>query len=263
MSVDSLYQQIVLTEQQAQERRRLFHEVKAEISKCHEKMIEVKERLHEAKRGRECKVTALLEKGLQRDLLRKRQEGLGVQEEELLRESHNLRSTLQKIKEEKTSEEEKFLKEIQDYNNNYGLMVNRRQLLREAAEAESPALDEEIGVLTHDIEALRGENIHLNALLLQRDVIQRELSEVQETLRALLPLTYISGLDKEISAAAGITKNLEAEKLTISQKPQSDGECLRLKKELESYREEKMESAYEALCAEIELLQQKLRDRTT
>ncbi|XP_069834916.1 coiled-coil domain-containing protein 172 isoform X2 [Dendropsophus ebraccatus] len=254
MSVDSLYQQIVLTEQQAQERRRLFHEVKAEISKCHEKMIEVKERLHEAKRGRECKVTALLEKGLQRDLLRKRQEGLGVQEEELLRESHNLRSTLQKIKEEKTSEEEKFLKEIQDYNNNYGLMVNRRQLLREAAEAESPALDEEIGVLTHDIEALRGENIHLNALLLQRDVIQRELSEVQETLR---------GLDKEISAAAGITKNLEAEKLTISQKPQSDGECLRLKKELESYREEKMESAYEALCAEIELLQQKLRDRTT
>ncbi|XP_056387351.1 coiled-coil domain-containing protein 172 isoform X2 [Hyla sarda] len=239
MSVDSLLQHIVLSQQHAQERRRLLHEVKSEFNKCHEKIIEVKEKLREAKTAQENKVTILLEKECERDLLKKRLEVLEFQKKELLRENHNLRSKLLEIKDLKASEEETFMKDVWDYNNNYGLTVNRKQRLRERAEAEGPILDEEINVLGYEIEALRGENIHLNALHRQRNVIQRELS-----------------LDKEISAAAGVTKILEAEKLAISQRPQSDDECLRLKKELESYREENTESAYEALCTEIESLQQ-------
>ncbi|XP_044155691.1 coiled-coil domain-containing protein 172 [Bufo gargarizans] len=277
MSVDSLFQHIVLTQQQAQERRRILQEVKSDVSSCHEKITEVEEKLRAATGTREdkkdlevflltldrlgwmvnrmksnlvpstkirflgvildsqkqltslprdkisdmqrkIKVTILLEKGFQRDLVKMRQEGLEIQKGRLLRENQDLLCNLEDMKKEMTAEEERFMKEVLAYNNDYGLTVDRKELLRGGAEAESQSLDEEAEELGREIESLRGENIHLKALHRQRNMIQRELSDFQETLR---------GLDKEISAAAGVTKSLEAEKLAISQRPQNDGECLR------------------------------------
>ncbi|XP_075698854.1 coiled-coil domain-containing protein 172 [Rhinoderma darwinii] len=251
MSVESLFQQIVLSQQQAQERSRVLQEVKSEVTNCHEKIIEVKEKLQSAKATQEETVLLVLERRCQRDLLMKCQDGVKVQETELLRDNRDLLSCLREVKDEIVSEEEKFMEEVLDYNNNYGLTVNRKELLRERAEDEGRSLEEAAAVLGCEIETQRGENIHLNALHRQRNVIQRELRAFQETLR---------GLDKEISAAAGVTKGLEAEKLSVSEKPQRDGECLRLKKDLESYKEENMEGAYEALRTQIAFLQQQLRD---
>ncbi|KAG8547965.1 hypothetical protein GDO81_027023 [Engystomops pustulosus] len=116
------------------------------------------------------------------------------------------------------AEEEKFMNEVQDFNNNYGIMVNRKDLLRERAKTETQSLQEEAVVLGREIETLRAENIHLNTLQRQKNMFQRKLSDFQETLR---------GLDKEIIAVTGVTKRLVAEKLAIREKPQSDRECLR------------------------------------
>ncbi|XP_066457896.1 coiled-coil domain-containing protein 172 [Eleutherodactylus coqui] len=251
MSVDSLYQQVVLSQQRAQERRRVLQGVRTEVTRCQERIPEVAEKLQAARTAEERTAASLLEKALERDLAKKRLDGLEVQKKELLGVNQDLRCKLQEVKEATAAEEEKFMKEVQDYNNNYGLTVNRKELLRISAKTESQRLEEEAKVLGQDIEALSGENIYLNALHRQRNAIRRELSDFQETLQ---------GLDKEICAAVGITKSLEAEKLAVSQKPQSDAECQRLKKELESYREENMERAYEALRTEVDLLQQKLSE---
>ncbi|XP_073537713.1 coiled-coil domain-containing protein 172 [Phyllobates terribilis] len=247
MSVDALYQHIILSEKRAQEQRKVLQEVKCEVSECREKIFQVRGNLRSARAAQEIRVPLLLEKGFQRDLMKKRQDGLEIQKWRLLGENRGLHSEVQVMKDKTASEEEMFMMEVMDYNRNYGLTVNRKELLGERAEAESRSLEEEAEVLGQEIETLRGENIHLNALYRQRNMIQRELSDFQETLR---------GLDKAISAAAGVTRKLEAEKLSISQKPQSDAECLRLKKELESYREEKVWSASAALRSEIQVLQQ-------
>ncbi|XP_077113125.1 coiled-coil domain-containing protein 172 isoform X2 [Ranitomeya variabilis] len=242
MSVDALYQHIVLSEKRAQEQRRVLQEVKSEVIKCHEKIFQVRETLRAAKEAQDTRVPVLLEKGFQRDLMKKRQDGLEIQKRKLLGKNQGLHAELQEMKDKMASEEETFMMEIVDYNRNYGLTVNRKELLGGQAEAESRSLEEEAEVLGEEIETLRGENIHLNTLYRQRNMIQKELSDFQETLR---------GLDKAISAAARVTKDLEAEKLSISQKPQSDEECLRLKKELESYREEavwRSEALQQKLC---------------
>ncbi|XP_071986940.1 pancreatic triacylglycerol lipase-like isoform X4 [Engystomops pustulosus] len=224
--------------------------LKSKINICHERIAEVKQELQGATRTQEEKssqVAIMLERGFQVDLLKNRQEGLKTQEMELLRENQDLLSNLQQIKEDMAAEEEKFMNEVQDFNNNYGIMVNRKDLLRERAKTESQSLQEEAVVLGREIETLRAENIHLNTLHRQKNMFQRKLSDFQETLR---------GLDKEIIAVTGVTKRLVAEKLAIREKPQSDRECLRLKEQLESYREEKLESEYQALRSQIDVLQQ-------
>ncbi|KAG8547967.1 hypothetical protein GDO81_027023 [Engystomops pustulosus] len=81
------------------------------------------------------------------------------------------------------AEEEKFMNEVQDFNNNYGIMVNRKDLLRERAKTETQSLQEEAVVLGREIETLRAENIHLNTLQRQKNMFQRKLSDFQETLR--------------------------------------------------------------------------------
>ncbi|XP_075071701.1 coiled-coil domain-containing protein 172 isoform X3 [Mixophyes fleayi] len=215
MSVDSLFHHIFLCQQQAQESHRVIQEVKAETSICHEKIIEVTEKIREAK-----------------EVLENKQE----------------------MKKERALEEEQFMKEVLDYNFNYGLTSNREELAREEAKAESQSLEMEADTLRNEIHSLKCENIHLNSLHLQWNLLQRDLGELQETLK---------GLDEEIAAAICVTKSLKAEKLTISQKPQRDAECLRLKKELESHKEDDLESVCEALRAEIQFLQQKIPQTST
>ncbi|XP_075071699.1 coiled-coil domain-containing protein 172 isoform X2 [Mixophyes fleayi] len=218
MSVDSLFHHIFLCQQQAQESHRVIQEVKAETSICHEKIIEVTEKIREAKEVLENKVFLLLEKGFQKDLLRKRQDGLEILKGELRKETQDLQFKLQEMKKERALEEEQFMKEVLDYNFNYGLTSNREELAREEAKAESQSLEMEADTLRNEIHSLKCENIHLNSLHLQWNLLQRDLGELQETLK---------GLDEEIAAAICVTKSLKAEKLTISQKPQRDAECLR------------------------------------
>ncbi|XP_063819408.1 coiled-coil domain-containing protein 172 [Pseudophryne corroboree] len=254
MSVDSLFQHIVLSQQQAQERRRVIQEVKSETSTCHEKIVEVNEKIQEAKAALENKVFLLLEKGFQKDLLRKRHNGLERLKDELLKEARDLQFQLQEMKKERALEEERFTSDILAYVNNYGLTSNREELIQEQAKAESLSLDVEADALSNEIQSLKSENVHLHSLHLQRSALQRELCDLQET---------VKGWDAEIAEASSTTKRLEAERLAVSQKPQSDAECLRLRKELESHKEEDLESVCEALRAEILFLQQKVPQTST
>ncbi|XP_075468107.1 coiled-coil domain-containing protein 172 [Ascaphus truei] len=254
MSLDSLFQQILLTEQQAQERRRLMQEVKSETNNCHENIKEVTEKLTEAKALLESKVYLLSEKVFQRDLLKKRQGSLGCQHEELLKEKQVILTMLQKIKKEMADEEEKFMTEVMDFNSGYGLTSNREILIREQVNTETDLLDREADILRKEMESMERQNFHLNSLQLQKDAIKRELLELQLTLK---------DVEDKIFEATATTKSLEAKKVKISQKPQLDTDCLRLKKELDSYKEDDLENVYEALRMEIEFLQAKLSQKAS
>uniref|UniRef100_A0A8D0G5X4 Coiled-coil domain-containing protein 172 n=1 Tax=Sphenodon punctatus TaxID=8508 RepID=A0A8D0G5X4_SPHPU len=99
------------------------------------------------------------------------------------------------------------------------------------------------------MESLGYENVQLNALQLQKNELKQNLFTLQNKLK---------DVEGQLREAKDITKGLEAEKVKVSEKPQTDAECLRLKKKLEMYKDDEMENVCEALQADIEFLQMKL-----
>uniref|UniRef100_A0A803JF94 Coiled-coil domain-containing protein 172 n=1 Tax=Xenopus tropicalis TaxID=8364 RepID=A0A803JF94_XENTR len=247
MSLDSLLQYILLTEQQASEMN--LREVKSEIHRCQEKVRSLTGRLEEAKATLETKVQLLAEKQCERLLLKKHRDVLESQKEDLLKEKEKLLTMHEGIKKEMAEEEEKFIKEVMEFNNNYGLTSNRDLLLREQAKAEMEQLDMEAEALMSEIESLKHESFHVKALQVQKKTLSDNLAQLQNTLK---------DVEDKLCEAVETTERLKAEKLLASQKPQSDAECLRLKKELESYSSDDSEAVYEALRLEIDFLQTKI-----
>uniref|UniRef100_A0A8D2J358 Coiled-coil domain-containing protein 172 n=1 Tax=Varanus komodoensis TaxID=61221 RepID=A0A8D2J358_VARKO len=156
-------------------------------------------------------------------------------------------TVLQTIKLKKIAlEDETFLKEITDFNNEYGLTCNRELLIKKRVKAEICELEEKENVLRNEIESMEHENAQLEIFQLQKNELKQDLFTLQRKLK---------DIEEEFREAKYITKQLETEKINISEKPQTDPEYKRLKKELESYREVEMENACEALQTEIEFLQ--------
>ncbi|XP_054838369.1 coiled-coil domain-containing protein 172 [Eublepharis macularius] len=249
MSLDSLFQHIFLAEQKSEEKRRLMHQVKQEITVSHEKVKQATEQLDEARRKLEAKVQLLSEKIVDLELLKKLEESLEKQKAELLNQNCILRETLMDSKRKMAIEEDKFLKEITDFNNEYGLTSTRELLIKKRVKAEICDLEERENVLRNEIKSMEHEYVQLKMFQLQKNELKQDFSTLQKKNR---------DLEEEIREAKIITKCLEAEKIKISEKPQTDAEYVRLKKELESYREDKMENVCEALQTEIEFLQMKL-----
>uniref|UniRef100_A0A8C3H646 Coiled-coil domain-containing protein 172 n=1 Tax=Chrysemys picta bellii TaxID=8478 RepID=A0A8C3H646_CHRPI len=121
----------------------------------------------------------------------------------------------------------------------YGLTCNRELLIRKKAKTEICDLETKANILKNEMESMERENVQLNALQLQKNELKQDLFTLQKQLRE----------------AEDITKCLEAEKVKVSEKPQTDIECLRIKKELEIYKEDDLENVCEALQTEIEFLQ--------
>ncbi|XP_061490366.1 coiled-coil domain-containing protein 172 [Rhineura floridana] len=249
MNLDSLFQQILLTEQKAEEKRHLIHQVKEEITIGNEKAKQLTEQLDEEKRKLEVEVQFLSEKLFDLELLKKREESLEKQKAELLNRKAILLETFMDTKRKIATEDEKFLKEITDFNNEYGLTAKREFLIKKRVKAEICELEEKENVLRNEIESMEHENVQLKMFQLKKNELKKDLFTLQRKLKVL---------EDEIREAKCITKCLETEKIKISEKPQTDPECVRLKKKLESYREEEMENACEALQTEIEFLQMKL-----
>uniref|UniRef100_A0A8C5QJ46 Triacylglycerol lipase n=1 Tax=Leptobrachium leishanense TaxID=445787 RepID=A0A8C5QJ46_9ANUR len=251
LSLDSFFQHVLLTEQAAKEQRQQRRQVKADIHSCQTKIREVTESLREVKTALEAKVCLLSEKRFERILSEKRHDIFVSQRDTLQKEKQELLAAHEQKKKDISDERECFFKEVMKFNDEYGLTSNRDALVREQTQAERQQLRAEEEMLRKEIQALKDERLHVNTLRLQRDSMKRELEELQHALK---------DLDEKTSDATADTRRLEDEKFTVSQKPQRDTECLRLKKELESYKEENedLEKVHEALQAEIEYLQMML-----
>uniref|UniRef100_A0A8B9P6G5 Coiled-coil domain-containing protein 172 n=1 Tax=Apteryx owenii TaxID=8824 RepID=A0A8B9P6G5_APTOW len=141
-----------------------------------------------------------------------------------------------------TEEEDNFTREVTEFNNEYGLTSNRDLLIKKKVKTEINDLENEAALLKSEMESMEHKNVQLNALQLQKNELKQDLFALQSKL-------------KVIRKAKGITKDLEAEKVQVTEKPQTDPECLRLKKELENYKEDHWENICETFRTEIEILQ--------
>uniref|UniRef100_K7FBD1 Coiled-coil domain-containing protein 172 n=1 Tax=Pelodiscus sinensis TaxID=13735 RepID=K7FBD1_PELSI len=248
MSLDSLFQQILLTEQQAEEKRRLMHQVKLDINRSHEKIKEIKEELNEAKIKLDTKVQQLSEKLFYLQLLKKREDILEKKKVELMNQRSIFLKIFSDTKKKMAEEEETFIKEITDFNNEYGLMCNRDLLIKKKAKSETYDLEMKANILKNEMESMERENVQLNALQWQKNELKQDLFTLQSKLK---------DIEEQLREVEDITKCLEAEKVKVNEKPQTDIECLRnrIKKEIEIYKEDDLENVCEALQTEIEFLQ--------
>ncbi|XP_051883686.1 coiled-coil domain-containing protein 172 [Pristis pectinata] len=215
MSFDHLFEEILVTEQKALEKRQFLQSVKSEIIRCNEKLRDVTEYLHKNKNMLESKVKDLSEELFHLDLLKKREEGLKKQREEMAKENNIYLEALEEKKRKNTEERDRFVREISEFNATYDLLSNR--------------------IITIEVNA------------------KSEIFDLETEAKCLK-----NGLEDEVTTAVFNSKLLEAERLKVCQKPQTDDEFLRLKKELELHKVDDLESVYETLRTEIQFLQLKL-----
>ncbi|EDL01800.1 RIKEN cDNA 1700011F14, isoform CRA_b, partial [Mus musculus] len=246
MSLESLFQHIIFSEHQAEESRRVMREVRSEITRCRGKIKKATEDLSEEKIKLESKVQQLSEKSFLLELLKTHENALERQLSEIISERDTLLQACEAIKNKTTEEEERFIKEITDFNDNYEITKKRDTLMKENIEMEMADLDSQADVLRREMKSVERNRGQLWELQKLKNELLQELFTLQKKLKVLK--------DEETEAIC-ITKQLEAEKTKVRDKPQHDPECVRLKRELDLYKAEDMESVYRALQAEVDLLE--------
>ncbi|XP_069756127.1 coiled-coil domain-containing protein 172 isoform X2 [Narcine bancroftii] len=246
MSLDNLFEEILVTEQKALEKRQFLQSVKSEIIRCNEKLRDVTENLHKNKVMLESKIKDLSEELFHLDLLKKQEEGLKKQREEMAKENEIYLEALEEKRRKNTEERNKFVREISEFNATYDLISSRIITIEVNAKSEIFDLETEAKYLKSDMKNLEQKNIQLIDLQQKKSELKEELLQLQDKLQ---------GLEDELTALVYSSKILEAERLKVCQKPQTDDEFLRLKKELELQKDNDLESTYETLRTEIQFLQ--------
>uniref|UniRef100_A0A2K6JXD5 Coiled-coil domain-containing protein 172 n=1 Tax=Rhinopithecus bieti TaxID=61621 RepID=A0A2K6JXD5_RHIBE len=133
----------------------------------------------------------------------------------------------------------------------YSEITNHRNMLLQTFEAIKKQMIEEKDKFFKEITDFNNEyQLTKKRELLMKENVKIEISNLENQANILK-----SVFEDEKNESICTTKHLEAEKIKINEKPQNDAECLRLKKELELYKEDDMESVYEALQTEIEFLE--------
>ncbi|NWR54174.1 CC172 protein, partial [Bucorvus abyssinicus] len=192
------------------------------------------------------KVQHLSEKQLYLEILKKREDGLEKQKAELINQKSCLLKIVVYAKRKMTEQEDNFTRELAEFNNEYGLTSNRNLLIKKKVKAELNDLENEAALLKNEMESMEHKSVQLSALQLQKNELKQDLFTLQIELK---------DLEKVIREAERKTKDLEAEKVRVTEKPQTDPVCLRLKKELENCKDDDWESICETLRTEIQILQ--------
>ncbi|XP_040588066.1 coiled-coil domain-containing protein 172 [Mesocricetus auratus] len=252
MSLESLFQHIIFTEHQAEESHRALREVRSKITRCREKIKRATEDLNQEKIKLESKVQQFSEKSFLLKILKTRENALERQCGEIMNQRDTLFQSFEATKKKVTEEEEKFIKEIADFNDEYEITKKRDVLMKENIKMEISDLEKQADVLRGEMKSMECNSGHLQELQKQKSQLLQELFTLQKKLKVL---------KDEETEAIYTTRYLEAEKTKIKEKPQHDAECLRLKQELDRYNEDEMESTWKVLQAETEFLETTLAQK--
>ncbi|XP_024152470.1 coiled-coil domain-containing protein 172 isoform X1 [Oryzias melastigma] len=273
MSLDSLFQQVLLTEQQQSEQIQKLKDVKVSIIKCNEKIKNATEKYENIKEELNKKAPRLCILRLQCDLMRKTEDLMLKHIEELSCQRNHLGESLAKIRRESKEEEEHFLQEISGFNRDFSLQGNKVTLLESQTRSELQLLQREEEALHKEMEAMTAENDHMRAAAEEKNALLLDLEVVKNTERVsawllILPpfafppsaVSSFSDLDGRLKEAKLTTESLKLESQFVSQKHLTDSTCVRLRKELEMYKEEELEqlNLKDALNSEIQFCQSRL-----
>ncbi|XP_060942662.1 coiled-coil domain-containing protein 172 [Limanda limanda] len=246
MSLDTLFHQILVTEQQLTEQTQKFKEVKVAIIRCTEKIKGTSEKYEKTNKELDEKDQQLSVMRLQHELMKKCEDQISKQIEELLCQKRHLMERLAKIKKESKEEEESFLQEISRFNSDFSLPGNRETVFKSQTHTEILDLEGDVESLYKEMQLMSSGNSHLIALQEEKRALQLELQGLDSIRK---------DLDQQLSLAEATTDSLRADSLIVSQKPLTDSTCLRLRQELEMHKKGEVELLRETLGSEIQILQ--------
>ncbi|XP_026165625.1 coiled-coil domain-containing protein 172 [Mastacembelus armatus] len=249
MSLDTLFQQILFSEQQLTEQTHKLKEVKIAIIRCGEKIKGATEKHKETNAELDQKAQQLSAMRLQHDLMKKCENEMLKKIEELLCQKSQLKEHLAIIKQESKDEEENFLQAITKFNSEFSLQGNRETVFESQTQTEIQDLEKEVESLYKELELLSRKNSHMSCLQEEKQALQLELQGLDNNRK---------DLDRQLSEAEAMTGSLKAEIVFVSQKPLTDSTCIRLRKELEKHKEGELELLREAISSEIQFLQSKM-----
>ncbi|XP_041646047.1 coiled-coil domain-containing protein 172 isoform X2 [Cheilinus undulatus] len=249
MSLDSLFQQILLTEQQLADQTNKFQEAKVAIIRCHEQIKSTNEILEKTKEEHDKKAQQLSLMKLQHGLMKKQENQMLMKNEELLGQKNHLQEHLAKIKRESTEEKETFLQEISRFNSEFSLTRNREIESKNQTTSEILDLERKVELLHQEMEQMSCRNSHMSTMQEQKRELQLELKSLEDLNK---------DLEQQLMEAEAMTESLKAEGLFVSQKPLTDSTCLRLRRELEIHKDGELELRREALSSEIQFIKSKL-----
>ncbi|XP_068588147.1 coiled-coil domain-containing protein 172 isoform X3 [Cebidichthys violaceus] len=152
MSLDTLFQQILQTEQQLTEQTQKIKEVKVAIIRCNEKIKSATEKNKKTSEELDKKAQQLSAMRLQHGLMKKREDQMLKQIGELLRQRSQRRERLAKMKRRSEEEEEKFLHEISRFNSDFSLCGNRGVVFESQTHSETLDLQREVEALREDLD---------------------------------------------------------------------------------------------------------------
>ncbi|XP_037543494.1 coiled-coil domain-containing protein 172 [Nematolebias whitei] len=218
MSLDSLFQQILLTEQQQAEQTQKFKDVKVSIIRCKERIKNATEKYEQAKLELDKMAQQLSTMRLQCDLTKKCEEQMLIQIEELLGQKHHLGEHLAKIRTESKEEEENFLQAISVFNSDFSLPESRLAEFESQTHTELLALKREVEALLKEMQLMRCRNSHVSSAEEEKKKLLLELQSLDNTQK---------DLDQQVRDARAMTESLRWENRSVSQKHLTDNTCLR------------------------------------
>ncbi|EMP39020.1 UPF0628 protein C10orf96 [Chelonia mydas] len=137
------------------------------------------------KLGEHHKVQQLSEKLFYLQLLKKREDILEKKKVELMNQRSIFLKIFSDTKRKMIEEEENFIKEITDFNNEYGLTCNRELLIRKKVKTEICDLEIKANILKNEMESMEHENVQLNALQLQKNELKQDLFTLQSKFKGI------------------------------------------------------------------------------
>ncbi|XP_062851003.1 coiled-coil domain-containing protein 172 isoform X2 [Trichomycterus rosablanca] len=191
---------------------------------------------------------------LQLNLIKKQQQEIKKKRDELLEHQNQLKQELERVERELVMEREKFMKEITAFNNDFNLLGKKDDVLQNQIRSEMQSLQLEVDTLNEEILMMKQKTSWLMSMQTEKKSLEVELQDLQ---------SHLAELEKELQDEVTLTGSLKAELLMVSQKPLTDSTCLRLKKELEAYKEGELEMLREALSTEIQFLRSKLSENAS
>ncbi|XP_054655698.1 coiled-coil domain-containing protein 172 isoform X2 [Dunckerocampus dactyliophorus] len=246
MSLDKLFHQILLTEQQLSEQTLKLKEVKAAIIRCHAQVKAATEKNQQTFEELDMKAQQMSAMTLERDWMNKCEEHMSEHIEELLCQKSHLNERLAKTRTQFQDEEQVFLQEISSFNSEYSLGGSRETVLASQTHTEVLNLDREVDSLHKEMEEMRQRNSHMSALHGEKRTHQLELQALK---------SMHADVEQQLSEAEKTTEALRAECHLVSQKPLTDSDCVRMREELALHKKGEMERLREALSSELQLLQ--------
>ncbi|KAM9727959.1 coiled-coil domain-containing protein 172-like [Menidia menidia] len=249
MSLNSLFEQILVTEQQQTEQTQKFKDVKVAIIRCNERIKSATEKYEKIKEELDKKARHLSALRIQHTLVQRQEEQMLKRIQELLDQKRLLGEHLNKLRRKSKDEEENFLQEISKFNSDFSLRGDRKRILENRTHSDLLVLEKEVESLKKDMEAMSSSSLHIRSVEEEKKVLLLDLRGLEST---------HTDLARQLAEAQSMTDSLKSESQFVSQKHLTDSTCMRLREELELLQEAELQRLREALCSEIQLLQSSL-----